>query len=373
MKKALLFIMMIGLIAGLVQAQVPKMELMWEKQVDSTIGYYNGYIKYDEKLGEPRITVSFVWTKPIAFDTLGRSDRFATLDLVRPKVDSGWAVWVTPDEKRVIAIFGASGEDWFLNDRYTFHGTEDTKLFFYDRQGRTVRKVATPYLSVLKMSLYQSRVYAVTGGMSSKGGILVNTLLCLDRDGRELWRKSEPYHDNIIDCGEDGSLFCMEYVGTKAKGDWSAKFYDKDGNLVNQVRFENVESAGSHAVMSKDGQYVALKFNDKLQLLSRSSPNPLWQTGSYNMWKDFDISSDGKYVAISVRGPSTGSIGQLIKTKVVLLNQSGQEIWNTEPDGWINPLFLGRHFLVMSKSTKKGDWIEKNKIRLYRIAVEGGR
>lgn len=355
MRKALVFLGLACLAAGLAQAQTPQVKLMWEQKVDSTIRYKFGYIKFDEKLGEPRLTVSFLWTPPIAFDSLGRVGRLPPLRLATPKVDSGWVAYVSPDSNRMVAVRGASGSDWFLNDLLTINGQYYTRLIFYDRRGRVVGWKDAPSLSAIKMSPYQDRVYAVIGpNKYTPGEYRSNTiLLCLDRDGKELWRKSEsPQYMNHMDCAEDGTLFIVEYASHSSNDLWG-RFYDKDGRIVGQVLLKDVQFASGHTVVAREGQYAALHFINPhvFYFLSRASSQPLWKLSGYEISKEFDVSPDGRYVAITAAKEGA--------SMALIFNRKGEIVWR-EPGGWFGPQFFKRNFFLISA-------FERKSFRLYRI------
>jgi hypothetical protein len=145
MKKVVLFLILVGLLAGLAQAQTPKVKLMWERKFSGDVlGYF-----YDEALGEPRITLDVAKAGRLVFDSMGNEKRLPAPTEIPTSVDSGWVTVVSSDGERIIGVKGAYR---MLEADGEIGGGKDARIFICDRNRKLIARVPIPYLSLVRVS-----------------------------------------------------------------------------------------------------------------------------------------------------------------------------------------------------------------------------
>ena len=342
MKKIVLFLVLVSMVTGLAQAQTAQVRKLWEKKFPGAVlGHF-----YDEALGEPRITLDVEKAGRLVFDSIGNEKRLPAPTEIPTSVDSGWVTVVSSDGERIIGVKGAYRT---LEADGEIGGGRDARIFICDRSRKLIARVPIPYLSLVRVSAL--RIYAVV--QNDETG--ESQLIAFDRDGRELWRKREAVNYTVnIACADDGTLFSVEAHGTPSAKTWWARFYDKDGKVVNEVELNGeTECWYKKAVISQDGKEAVYLWHasnrDKLYFIHRDVPGviaKLSKTHSeeFPIWR-ISMSPNGKYLLADVANSHLPD--SQYESRIVLYNMQGEELWSYPIKGITKPKFGGNRYLLI--------------------------
>ena len=357
--KVVLFLVLMGLFAGLTQAQTPQVKLLWEKQFDSPVAGYS-ILEIQNKLVVPVVTEKGVYI----CDAIGnakelfRSKNFwkvissgdgRSVDISSPENRFRFDIisqrvtavpkdvntkWVSLDGSRRIGVhthpptpgylgaFGTLRE--FPDNHEMFSDTTDT-LFLRNNANKIIMSKKIPRLSDICFSATDNGFYTVNADPSYE----FYHLTAYDLDGRERWQVSRKIA--VIarpHAMEEGGLVSLE--GKEGRDGWFCIFYNNQGVVVSEVDLGfDVNLWACEFTSSTDGKRILLYNGSSVALIQRDPPRVLWLKsgpggGKPGMYTYGYLSSDGQYTAVNQIGESKA------KTRTILYNSIGQEVWRRE-------------------------------------------
>jgi len=413
MKKVIVLLMLVGLVAGIAQAQTPQVRLVWEKTF--TEGIRSFTLGEIDSLAPPEVTVvgSFKGRadqRILRIDTAGTMREVLTKRYNDPVILShngkyiGVNRWVYDPEYRNLPLpyvitpsggrIGLQGECGsceiaaISNDGQVIlvakglgypveAGQISTKretLVFYDARGQVINEVlASEYLAFDEHGEDRGKRLSPNGGyLALRQWVSKNpakfSLGLYDGRGRKLWETDEDVGAQAgFEVSEEGTV-AVGYFRSDSTG--GVKFYRRDGSLLGDLNLGSKIGA-TQITFSPDERYALAKcvrsvgvqvtpFGESLLLLAVNPPRIIWRRDLPVHGRDkklgfygLDFSSNGGYVAVFAWdiGYGTGY--------AALYDLTNRELWHVDLQvgGTVRITPSGRYLLLQ----------QGNQLKLYKI------
>lgn len=384
MKKAMVVLVLLGLGAGLAQAQTAQVKLLWEKKFPDWPGHfaldvvngkpvaiigYAGSARMIDESGKETIIPNMQGYSQVHLSAHGRSGigrwhatpepkGFAQSGITAlgrdgrkggfyrdedPYLNPG-SILITDDGERIAVVKGGregSGDN-------IWNAPDDT-IFLFNRAGGIVAKIAAPYLRSMVLSEKDHRLFFVQQPFEIQGKYrdakIVNhetVLKCCDQNGRELWREVSPVkypwpgHTGDLAVDSLGRL-CHIVWSERHKG-YVVAFYNLTGVREKEVKLPppldktpteyDYRSRTPSLVVSPDGERAVLTGGQYVYSIDRDSARILcrFHRPASMIWSPVMLDDNITAVAVwEYDGTERRDVGH-----IYVLDASGKRVWRSE-------------------------------------------
>jgi hypothetical protein len=385
MKKALLVLVLMGLVIGLARAQTPQVREIWsvnfpervhafamreavEQRIPSAIVVtLTGTYKVDS-LGNVKELFSLGRAGYSTFPILSRNGRFIAFNLLENEGTKKTARVIDLDQngkllfqKSDITIKAINNEGTlFIGEKGTVFGlswrTAKETLLVIDRSGQIKREIPTPWSTACLLSPDGSQ-FVVSSHDPRPGN--PSPLIALDSSGKELWRNASVFH--VVNPWARPSLFANPILLEIALGgtimttfrsatdssSW-VRFYGKDGAVLSDTKLGQIWRRDrswptNYLRIRQDGQVGLVVIKDTLFYLESTKQGVQWKFGlsrDKGEWKDVAFTPDYSQI-IGLAAGERDTVCTLLG-----LNLQGRLLWEktlNQPSGHLVP--IGRMWL----------------------------
>jgi len=369
MKKVVLFLVLVGMAAGLAQAQGVQVRKVFEHKVDN----YVTSLSVDTLHGKPIVTADMAYSYKIG----GVGSRIAVFDstgeiLTLPGGGSGfpgWArrvskngryfasrqaggVWKTMDTKgKVLLSFSQSvtqvlqvsedGTRWLAVRRHPrVSGGRDAPrvanveddatdtLVLFNGKGQVLAAIPAPGVELAEFSPKDNWLFLRYKNISGKG----YPLACYDQNGKRRWYKEDNVSLPLFRADSLNNLCVLEMRGES----YGLAFYSSSGKEEAFVQLvgppDRIQFAACELELTWDGKYAVFN-GDRLGLfyVQKSPSKILWKwkqdlaPGAQQLISGMAVSANGEYIVADVRDISHR------EGHFYLFNREGKITWKN-PD-----------------------------------------
>jgi len=373
MKKVMLFLVVLGLVVGLAQAQTPQVRLVWEKNYRGEVGHFAldvvnnrpvaviGYAGSARMIDEAGREITLPNMQGFAQVHLSPKGRYAIgrkrepgKSGIRALGRNGWvgsfhqdddpylnpaSFLITEDGERMAAVKGGrqgSGDNIW--------SAPDDTVFLFNRSGSIVASIAAPYLRSMVFSEKDHRLYLVQQPFVVQGkdrgraaAYQESVLKCYDQNGRLLWREGSPVrpwessHTGYLAVDSLGRL--CHVVWSDHQAGYAVAFYDLIGRREAEVRLPSpsdsslsdydYRSRGNMLHVSLDGKRAVFSANASIYMTGRDSAKVLWEYHESGGIGAPVLFEDGmSVVEVAEGGPYRRG-----KSHICLLDTTGRKVW----------------------------------------------